>query len=291
MATPEPPQSVVAKARRVRMAPPALPRLLLVTLGLVILMAAEARETVPHGGTSLLAMQSTPATPSFRGTPVSTPAVGADEHCSAVLGVGDPADACVAFVNAVPGSSPVDYTIAGTVDALAPDVAAGEFADFVAVPGETDLEISVTPGDASDVVLAADTVRLAAGTASVIVLEQQYDQAGPTLLAVPLNLAPLSTGQARVVFHHAVTDAADLSVLGLGTPSDAPILPGETTDPLDVDAGRAAITVVPANDTQQELATLDLSLEPDLSYLVILGGTTGDQSVTVIYAAAPVALV
>ena len=221
-------------------------------------------------------------------TPAETPARDANAACSIVLGIGDTSSACVAWVNAVPDSDPVSFS-ADQGGSLAEGLAYGDFADFTAVPSTDVLSVQATLDGESDDIVAEASVPLDASVAYVIVLEQRYDGEGSALVAVPLDLGALGNGTARLAFHHAVTDAAGLSVSGLDPPSDAAIAPGETTRPIDVAAGQYAATVTPANDAETTLATLDLELEPDLSYLVIVAGTTGDDSVTVIYAAAPVA--
>ncbi len=233
------------------------------------------------------ASQQTAATPA--GTPIATPGSDADTRCSVVLGIGDEGDACVAIVNAVLLGDAVDFTVPDAADTTATGVGAGEYVDFVAVPAGDESAVEVTDTAAPDVVIADAALDLAPDIAYVIVLEQVYDESTPTLTAVPFDLAPLGTDEARVAFHHAVSDADQLSVLGLDAPSDEGILPGETTDPIDLTGGDYEIDVVPGNAPDQTLATLNVQLEADISYLVIMGGSTGDQTVTVIYAAAPVA--
>lgn len=231
----------------------------------------------------------TPAAPPTTGTPAATPSSGADTNCSVVLGIGAATDACLAYVNAVPESDPVSFIPTSTDNASAEGLGTGEFADFTAAPSTNEFTVQVVADGAPDDVVAEQSFPIEAGIAYVVVLEQRYDESGASLVAVPLNLAPVGEDSSRVAFHHAVTDAAGLSVSGLGAPADPAILPGETTDPVDVAAGTYEVSIGPANDPEQVLATLGVELEPDLSYLVIVGGTTGDDTVTVIYAAAPVA--
>ena len=263
-------------------------RSLVAVLTLVIALATmcQVATTGPTGAVSPV-RQATPSGSPPAGTPAASPAPSTTAPCSVVLGIGTATDACVAFVNAVPAGDPVSLATSEGPAVLVEALETGEFADFIAVPGDTDIILEATAGDT---VLGNVTVRLAAGTAAVIVLEERYDTAGLVFRTVPVDLAPLPAGQARLVFHHAVTDAAELAVLGLDAPSDGAILPGETTGPITVDAGPSTVTVVPANARDQVLANLDLVLEADLSYVVIIGGTTGDQTVVAIYAAAPVDL-
>ena len=276
-------------------------------VGLVLVMAVlltAGPASSGHGvqgqpvasGNGVLAGQpeATPTADPPAATPVETPISGTptprtDAPCSSVLGVGTETDACVAFVNAVPASDPISFVVADADDSGADGLESGDFADFVAVPAATRRAIQSVDDGSPDDVLAEMDVPLDAGTAYVIVLEQRYDETGPSLTAVPLDLAPVAGGTSRLVFHHAVTDAAGLTVVGLDVPSDSVILPGETTNPIQINAGEYAVQLTPANDQSEVLATLDLELESDLSYLVIMGGSTGDETVTVIYAAAPVA--
>lgn len=275
-------------------------------LGVTVMVALMIAFVAPGSGyaqldtpisvATMVGAQSTPAAASTDigtiGTPAAatpSPSLARSVDCSTVLAIGAATDACVAFVNAVPSSGPVSFTVDGVSNPGAEGVDSGDFADFSAVPTAADLNIQAVVGDAPDEVLAEEIMTLDAGVAYVVVLEQRYDQDGATLVAIPLDLSPPGDGASRVAFHHAVTDAAGLSVIGLDAPSDESILPGETTDPIDVQAGDYELSISPANDQEQVLAGLPLQLESDLSYLVIIGGTTGDQTVTVIYAAAPVA--
>ncbi len=230
--------------------------------------------------------QPTGATPA--GTPIATPGSDADTPCSVILGIGDEGDACAAFVNAVLVGDAVDFSVSDAPDATAIGVEAGEYVDFVSVPaGDSTFDVTDTAG--TEVVITEAALDLDADVAYVIVLEQGYDESRPALTAVPLDLAPLSADRARIAVHHAVSDADQLSFLGLDAPSGAAIPPGETTDPIDLASGEYGIDVVPGNAPDQILVTLDVQLEAELSYLLIIGGSTGDQTVTVIYAAAPVA--
>ena len=233
------------------------------------------------------ASQQTGATPT--GTPIATPGNDADTRCSVILGIGEAGDACVAFVNALLVGDAVDFSVSDAPDASAIAVGAGEYVDFVSVPASDDSTIDVTDTAASEVVITEAALDLAPDTAYVIVLGQVFDESTPALTAVPIDLAPLDADATRIAFHHAVSDADQLSVLGLDAPSGAAILPGETTDPIDLASGDYGIDVVPGNAPDQILATVDIQLESELSYLVIIGGSTGDQTVTGIYAAAPVA--
>lgn len=233
------------------------------------------------------ARQEVGATPA--GTPITTPGSDIDTRCSVVLGIGDDGDACVAFVNALLPGGAVDFTVADSSRSTATGVGAGEYVDFVPVPADGGSAFEVRDTATPEVVIAEAALELDPDIAYVVVLQQAYDESTPNLIAVPVDLAPLGTDEARIAFHHAVSDADQLSVLGLDGPSDEGILPGETTGSIDLAGGDYGIDIVPGNAPDQILATLDVQLEADLSYVVIIGGSTGDQTLTVIYAAAPVA--
>ncbi len=220
-------------------------------------------------------------------TPIATPRDSADTRCSVVLGTGDDGDACIAFVQAIPALDAVDLSLGDAAPATG--ITFGDYVDFIAVASDDDVPVQITDSAAPDLLIADASLDLQPDLAYVVVLEQAYDGDGPTLTAVPIDLAPLGADESRLAFHHAVTDAAQLAVLGLAPPSDEAISPAETTDPITIEAGAFAVEVVPANEPDDVLATLDLQVEPGLSYLVIVAGTTGDQTVQVIYSAAPVA--
>lgn len=255
-------------------------------LALATLLSVPASVSGMVPGRGLTSNQSA-ATPA--GSPVALPVNGADERCTTVLAIGDDGDACVAFVNALPESDPVDVSLAGVNGSIATDVNTGDYVDFVAVPADDTSTFTAIDSSAPDLVTGEGALSLDPGIAYVVILERAFDASTPSLTAVPLDLAPLGEETARVAFHHAISDAAQISVLGLNAPSDKEIQPGETTTPIDLPAGQLQVDVVPGNAQDVSLATLDLQLEADLSYLVILGGTTGDQTVAIIYAASPVA--
>ena len=222
-------------------------------------------------------------------TPIATPQPTTNARCSVVLGIGDEGDACVAFVQAIPGLEPADLTLGDGDEPNATGIVFGDYVDFIAAPTAREVQVQITGNASSGLLIADAALTLEPDVAYVVVLEQAYDGDGPALTAVPVDLAPLGPEESRVSFHHAVTDAAPLSVLGLTAPSDKEIGPGQTTDPIIVEAGSITVDVVPGNDPNDVLATLAPELEPGLSYLIVISGTTGDETVQIIYSAAPVA--
>ena len=264
-------------------------QLTLPTAGVVFLVAIVLLGTMtPRLTVAVRQPDASPVATEANVTPIATPQISAETRCSVVLGTGEDGDACVAFVQAIPALDPVDLTLGESDDTTATDVAFGNYVDFDVVSVDRDLSVRITDSASPDLLIVDASLDLQPDIAYVVVLEQAYDGDGPTLTAVPIDLTPLGPEESRLAFHHAVTDAAQLSVLGLESPSDEEIVPGKTTDQITVEAGSFAVEVVPGNEPTEVLATLDLQLEPGLSYLVIVGGTTGDQSVQVLYAAAPV---
>lgn len=233
--------------------------------------------------------EASPATMQSSATPIATPPSTTATRCSVVLGIGASGDACVAFVQAVPGLDAVDLTLGEGDDATETDIAFGDYVDFAAVSSGDEMSVQVNDSASPDLHIAEASLNLQPDVAYAVVLEQAYDGDGPVLTAVPIDLAPLGPDESRLMFHHAVTDAAQLSVLGLPAPSDQQIAPGETTSPITVEAGPFSVDVVPGDEPDDVLASLDVQLEASLSYIVIVAGTTGDQTVQVVYAAAPVA--
>lgn len=253
---------------------PAARPIAIATLVVVICLGATAAAQivsrgVVEGGQTLGARGS---------TPVATPTTIAP--CSSVIGVGSAGDACVAVVNTLAG--PVALGPGASSGLTGGDIPAGAFVDFAAVPGG-DLD----PGDLPTT--GATDLTLAGGRAYVLVIGQAYDQLGPSVALAPIDLSRLPEGQSRLAFHHAVTDAADLGFVPDGLPEGSALLPGETTEGIAVASGSVRFDVLPALDRSILLATLTADLEPGISYLVIVGGTTADGSLRVVYAAAPVA--
>ncbi len=264
----------------------------LVTLAMTLLLPVALISMLAAGPTvARLQPEASPIGDQAVATPVGTPGneSTADVRCTEVFGTGDEGDACVAFVHAVPTLEPVDFTLEGGDEAAASDVAFGNFVDFIAV-STNDVTVEISDTASPDLLITESSLELQPDRAYALVLEQAYNQDAPTVTAVPIDLAPLGPEASRLVFHHSVSDADELSVLGLAPPFDARIAPGATTDPITVDAGASSIDVVPGNERDDVLATLTVQLEPGISYLVIIGGTTSDTPLAVIYAAAPVAL-
>lgn len=244
--------------------------------------STQLTTAVQPSGSDLIATPSTATT-------IASPISEVNAPCSVVLETGDVGDSCVAFVQAVPGLDAVDLSIGTGGGATATNVAYGEYVDFIATPTDEDVTVQITNSVSPEALIADESLSLLPDVAYVVILEQAYDEGEPTLSAVPIDLAPLGPEESRLAFHHSVTDADALSILGFASPSDEEITPGATTDQIIVDSGASDVDVVPANNRDDILATLNLQLEPKLSYLLIVGGSTSDQSVSVIYTAAPVA--
>jgi hypothetical protein len=258
---------------------------LLTVVSIPFLAGLGASDQTSAIGAATAERQATPTA----GTPAASPSASdAPVPCSVLLGIGEETDACLSVVNALPGPDGIMLSLAGTTSDDLSDLAFGAFVDFFPItPGGT-TDVRIMAADGSESLLGESAVALEPGTAYVLVASLQYDAEEPTVTAVPVNLGPLPAGKARVAIHHAVTDAAELALQGVPAPLSDGVDPGASTDGAILDAGSYGVTLVPAGDPEIPLAELTLEIEPGLSYIAVIAGTTGDQSILLLYAAAPV---
>lgn len=209
-------------------------------------------------------------------TPVAPP-------CTAVLGIGTPADACVRVIHASPDAPAVDIYVNGSL--AVENLAYGAGTDFVALPAGDDREIRiVASGSPIDDSVFDTSVDLDAGKAYDVIAVGMVEDLDA--IFEPVDLGAVPDGQARLRVIHAAPDVDDVSVVVTDGPT---LFEGvgfeDTTDDEILDAGTYDIQVRQGDDVA--IRVQDFTIEAGRSYDVIAVGRADDGTLQLIVFSAP----
>ncbi len=212
-------------------------------------------------------------------------ATAVETHCSTVLGIGTPDDACVRVAHASPDAPPIDVYVNDSL--IVEGLEFGSSTDFIALPEGDDREVKIVPsGSPIDNSVFDTNVDLISGHAYELIAVDMIEDIDA--MWEDVDLSPLPQDQSRVRVIHASPDVDGIDVVV----TDGPDLFGgvdfkDATDYVTLDATTYDIQVKQGDDVL--IRVTDLVVEPNTVYDLVAIGRADDGSVQLVALTAPAA--
>jgi len=214
--------------------------------------------------------------------PLST---AVETHCSTVLGVGSPDDACVRVAHASPDAPPIDVYVNDSL--IVEGLEFGNSTDFIALPEGDDREVKIVPsGSPIDNAVFDTNVDLVSGHAYELIAVDMIEDIDA--MWEDVDLSPLPQDQSRVRVVHASPDVDGIDVVVTDGPD---LFNGvnfkDATDYQTLDATTYDIQVKQGDDVL--IRVTDLVVEPNTVYDLVAMGRADDGSLKLVALTAPAA--
>jgi hypothetical protein len=187
-------------------------------------------------------------------------------------------DASVRFVHASPGAPNVDFLVDG--QAVAKNIAFGQAADYVALPGG-DHKVQVVPaGQTAESAVIDTDLNVDSGEAYIFLAMGRLNDIEGKVFEV--ELGDLDEGKSRVRVIHASPDAGtiDVAVTGGDTLFDD-VDSGDASDYTDLDAGTYSLDIKDQDD-RVLLNAPDIGIDGGNAYDIVVLGLIEDQTLTLL---------
>ncbi len=212
-------------------------------------------------------------------------ATAIETHCSTVLGIGTPDDACVRVMHASPDAPAVDVYVNDSL--IVEGLEFGASTDFIALPQGDDREVKIVPsGSPIDNSVFDTKVDLVSGHAYELIAVDMVKDINA--MWEDVDLSPLPQGQSRVRVIHAAPDVDGIDVVVTDGPE---LFKGvdfkDATDYETLDAGTYDIQVKHGDDVL--IRVTDLVVEPNTVYDIVAIGRSDDGSLKLVALTAPAA--
>ena len=199
-------------------------------------------------------------------------ATAIETHCSTVLGIGTPDDACVRVMHASPDAPAVDVYVNDSL--IVEGLEFGASTDFIALPQGDDREVKIVPsGSPIDNSVFDTKVDLVSGHAYELIAVDMVKDINA--MWEDVDLSPLPQGQSRVRVIHAAPDVDGIDVVVTDGPE---LFKGvdfkDATDYETLDAGTYDIQVKHGDDVL--IRVTDLVVEPNTVYDIVAIGRSDD---------------
>ncbi len=212
-------------------------------------------------------------------------ATAVETHCSRVLGIGTPDDACLRVAHASPDAPPIDVYVNDSL--IVEGLEFGASTDFIALPEGDDREVKIVPsGSPIDNAVFDTNIDLISGHAYELIAVDMVENIDA--MWEDVDLSPLPQGQSRVRVIHAAPDVDGIDVVV----TDGPDLFGgvnfkDATDYVTLDGTTYDIQVKQGDNVL--IRVTDLVVEPNTVYDIVAIGRSDDGSLQLVALTAPAA--
>ena len=212
----------------------------------------------------------------------------AEVACTAALGIGTTADACLRIVHASPDAPNVDAYLDDSAEPVVRNLSSGTATDFVPVPaGEHQVRL-VSTGGSIDTAVIDEEYEFEAGRAYQVAALNVSDDLEARSYEV--DLGPLGENQARVRVVHASPDAGEVDVAVAGGPPlfEEAGFP-DATSYVSLAAGTYDLELRTPGETEVILAVPGLELQPGMVYDIFAIGQAEQGTLALLPLTAPTA--